>query len=240
MDIIREDLLSLTKAGRQKAFGKIPVSVDQAYTAILKKSTNHDMAWKLLKIVCAAKWPLRVKEISIALTIQENDKTHESLEIQTEDFSKRFIRDLCGLFVIIIKGRVYLLHQTAKEFLMTPDLPPQLDLSSSFNGVWKHSISIQSSNFVLVHSCMWYLRLDELYEKDLLLKSDDTNRLVFNNELVSKFDFLEYSAKSWVAHFGASEIPETHSSINFGLDLCHIYADRWEAKNRAFVRSFVE
>ncbi|TVY39476.1 Vegetative incompatibility protein HET-E-1 [Lachnellula subtilissima] len=227
MDIIRKDLLSLTKAGRQKAFGKIPVSVDQAYTSILNKSTNYDMAWKLLKIICAAKWPLRVKEITIALTIQENDKTHESLEIQTEGFSKRFIQDLCGLFVIIIKGHVYLLHQTAKEFLMTPDLPPHLDLNSSFNRVWKHSISIQSSNFVLVHSCMWYLRLDELHEKDPPLESDKIFRSrEFERELFSKFDFLEYSARSWADHFQASLIPETHSSINFGIEICQIYANR--------------
>ncbi|KAH6682506.1 hypothetical protein B0J14DRAFT_632218 [Halenospora varia] len=84
---IYSSMQAITKKGREKTFGTIPKSVDDAYTAILNRS--------------------------------------EDLEIYSEEFSRRFIRHLCGFFVSIIDGRLYLPHQTAKEFLIAQDIPAQ-------------------------------------------------------------------------------------------------------------------
>jgi hypothetical protein len=130
LDLIRKDLQSVTKTGRQKIFDTTPDSVDKAYTAIPDKDTDKEQARKLLQIVCIAIRPLSVKEMSIALTIEAETKAHEDLEEQTDNFSKTWIKSLCGLFVSIIDGRVYLLHQTAKEFLLSQNDPATSGLAS--------------------------------------------------------------------------------------------------------------
>ncbi|KFY73630.1 hypothetical protein V499_06282 [Pseudogymnoascus sp. VKM F-103] len=96
-DLIRQDLQSVTKKGRERLFRTIPKSVNDAYTAILNKSKDKDLARKLLQIVCAATRPLSVKEIITALWIEEDYKTYKDLEIPSEDYSKAYIRNLCGL-----------------------------------------------------------------------------------------------------------------------------------------------
>jgi hypothetical protein len=117
-ELIHKDTQSITKRGRLKIFGTIPDSVDAAYTAILNQSTDKEQAKKLLQIVCIAIRPLSVKEMGIAISIQPGDKALGDLEIPPVDYSKNLIRNLCGLFVSVVDGRVYLLHQTAKEFLL--------------------------------------------------------------------------------------------------------------------------
>jgi len=74
-----------------------------------------------LQVVCAATRPLSVAETFIAISIDEDDRLVKDLDVKSEDFSKKMIRNLCGLFVSVIDGRDYLLHQTAKEFLMAPE-----------------------------------------------------------------------------------------------------------------------
>lgn len=219
-ELIRKDLNSVTRKGREKIFDTIPDSVNAAYTAILDKSTDKDQAKKLLQIVCAATRPLSVKEMSIAMSIQEDDRTYEGIEIPSKEYSQRWIRNLCGLFVSVVNGRVYLLHQTAKEFLIA-----QSDLSSSTvasGGTWQHSLSIQDSNLRLAYSCIWYLRLEDFRRKNYI--SQEELRI---NQLVSKYDFLDYSALNWAVHFRAAMIPEYHSLIALGLELCDVQANRY-------------
>jgi hypothetical protein len=218
-DLIHSNLDSVTKRGRQKIFGTIPHSVDAAYAAILNKSTDKGQARKLLQIVCAATRPLSVKEMSIAISIQAGDKAYKDLEIPSEDYSKKWIRNLCGLFVSIIDGRVYLLHETAKQFLIAHDSIQST--SSTFDGIWKHSFSMQDSNVLLAYICIWFLRLEELHSKSSSLARREID------QLVSRYNFFEYSAMNWAAHFRAAMIPEGHSLIALGLELCNVQADRY-------------
>jgi hypothetical protein len=213
-DLIRKDAQSVTKKGRLKIFGTIPDSVDAAYTAILNQSTDKAEARKLLQIVCTAIRPLSVKEMSIALSIQPEDKALEDLEIQSEEYSKHLIRNLCGLFVSVIGGRVYLLHQTAKEFLIGQNELPQSIAAAEPDWIWKNSISLQDSNFILAHICMWYLRLEGFLLED---QSPGLSKTVF--KLISKYDFLEYAAINWAVHFREATIPENHTSITLALDI---------------------
>ncbi|OBT81773.1 hypothetical protein VE02_09662 [Pseudogymnoascus sp. 03VT05] len=182
-DLIRQDLQSvMTNTEREKLFHTIPKSVDTAYTAILNKSTNMDRARKLLKIVCAAIRPLSTMEITTALLIQEDHKTYDDLEIPPDGFSKTYLRNLFGLFVSVIDGRVFLLHQTAKEFLMAKEdhNPPLLHLPC--DEIWKNSFTIHDSNFLLASLCMWFQRLEEfkssrIKKRTLINLSLNTNSL---------------------------------------------------------------
>jgi hypothetical protein len=109
---------------------------------------------------------LSVKEIIIAITIGPDYKALDDLEIPRvdleiprsdlkdprDDYSTNLIRELYGLFVSVIDGRIYLLHQTAREFLIG-----QNEISQSMevpDWIWKHSLSDKGSNLVLANICM--------------------------------------------------------------------------------------
>jgi len=191
-----------------------------------------------------------VKEMSIAISIQEDDKALDDVEVQSEEYSKILIRNLCGLFVSIIDGRVYLLHQTAKEFLLGQDKVSQPTADAPWT--WKHSLSVHDSNFVLANICMWYLRLkgfcleeasqnmqdgntdyetsnddsiedegDGLGYKDNDIEDDrEKIRKFIVDKLKSKYDFLDYAAIYWAVHFREAIIPKHHISIILALDIC--------------------
>jgi ankyrin repeat protein len=218
-DLIRQDLQSVINATeREKIFHTIPKSVDTAYTAILNKSTDKNRARKLLKIVCAATRPLSVKEVTAALLIQENHKTYDDLEIPQDGFPKAYIRNLCGLFVSVIDERVFLLHQTAKEFLMAKEDCNQSMFSMPSDEIWKNSVSIQDSNLLLASMCMWFISLEEF--KDSSIKQDDID------QLVSKYEFFEYSATNWGVHFRATVVSNGSPLLKLAIELCDVQADR--------------
>jgi len=87
-----------------KAVKRIPSTVDEAYERILSKSTNGKKARRLLHIVCAACQPLTLTEMNAAL-------------VPPQSF-RNVVRNLCGLFISIQHERFYLIHQTAKKFLI--------------------------------------------------------------------------------------------------------------------------
>ncbi|OBT77638.1 hypothetical protein VF21_03713 [Pseudogymnoascus sp. 05NY08] len=217
-DLIRQDLQSvMTSTEREKLFHTIPKSMDTAYTAILNKSTSKDRARKLSKIVCAAIRPLSTMGITTALLIQEDHKTYDDLEIPPDGFSKTYLRNLCDLFVSVIDGRVFLLHQTAKEFLMAKeDHNPSL-LHLPCDEIWKNSFTVHDSNFLLASLCMWFQRLEEFMSSRI--KKEDID------QLVSKYEFFEYSAENWAVHFQASVVPDGDPLLNLAIELCDVQAD---------------
>ncbi|KAL5330896.1 hypothetical protein ACEPPN_000421 [Leptodophora sp. 'Broadleaf-Isolate-01'] len=197
----------------------LPITVEAAYDAILQKSNDQGQAKRLLHIVVAAVRPLSVNEVGVALYITEETRTYEDLELQEGGQLEVTIRDLCGLFVSIVEKKVYLIHQTAKEFLIADN-----DLSSSTLAscrIWKHSLFIQDSNLLFAYICIWFSRLEEFHRKSSFLKREEID------QLISRYDFLEYSAMNWAVHFRAATIPEGHSLIASGLELCDVQADRY-------------
>lgn len=96
----------------------LPNSVYDAYERILSKSRNSEQAKKLLHIIVGAARPLTVQEMGVALRLQESHRSYLDLDIIPEERFRDTIRDLCGLFVTILDSRLYLIHQTAKEFLI--------------------------------------------------------------------------------------------------------------------------
>ena len=69
---------------------------------------------------------------------------------------------MCGLFLSIVDSKIYLIHQTAREFLVCED-PKSRDFSSLGSpSIWKQSFHPADSNLVLANICKQYLRLLDL------------------------------------------------------------------------------
>lgn len=165
---------------RETVYYKIPNTVDRAYDKILSRSKDQCKAKHLLHTVLAAKRPLSVEELSLAMALKREGQSHDDIreEIEPVERFTTTLRDLCGLILVVVNSKVYLLHQTVKEFLVQNS--SQSDNSSSPNS-WKHALVVKESNKILAEICVWYLHA----------ASTET----------SLEDLLNYSVLYWPDHF---------------------------------------
>ncbi|PNP43620.1 hypothetical protein TGAMA5MH_04592 [Trichoderma gamsii] len=192
------------------AISILPRTVDEAYDKILSKSTDVAETKKLLHIVVAAQRPLSLAEMDLALTLQPRHKSYKDLYPRPSDRFKKYIRDLCGLFINIRDEKIYLLHQTAKEFLVPrgcEDSQEDIVLQRTNRShadhrtqlQWKYSLMPSHSHRILFRVCIWHLLF---IEHEVRPRTEQGARDVHIREAV----FLEYSAKYWATHFHASDI----------------------------------
>jgi hypothetical protein len=145
-----------------------PRSVDEIYEKILDQSNDFARVRKLLHIVVAAVRPLTIEGMNIALSIQHNDTCFDEIELTPPSSFAPVLRELCGLFVCIMDSRIYLAHQTAKDFLQKPTTASDRSPTSDR---WKHSLDPNDSHKTIAWSCIRYLLLDD-FEQGLFPRRD--------------------------------------------------------------------
>ncbi|KAH7117683.1 ankyrin repeat-containing domain protein [Dendryphion nanum] len=198
---------------------KIPKSVDEAYERILERSTEPVQARRILHLILAAERPLAWTEMNIALEIIDMKECEDKftstsyIQLDKEKAFKKKIENYCGLFVNVIDGRIYLLHQTAKEFLITTDLYPAMPWTPSN---WKHTFIPKESHMEVAKACLWYLQLDfpdiSLYLKRL---QDGQSRSYVqdypqacpdsSSVLPEGCALLSYATQNWPLHLRRAE-----------------------------------
>jgi hypothetical protein len=186
---------------------ELPPTLDAAYDAILQKSSDPVQAKKLLNIIVAAVRPLVLKEIGVALYIKAETHALKNLEFQEIDQLQTTLRDVCGLFITIVNEKVYLLHQTAKEFLIAQEDSNKLASDPISNSSWKYSLSVQYSNFVLAEICVVYLVT--LLSNTPKIDQDTDHGI-----------FINYSAANWSTHFRNANIEHNAVITPLALRLC--------------------
>ncbi|PTB49563.1 hypothetical protein M431DRAFT_270473 [Trichoderma harzianum CBS 226.95] len=204
----------INKAEIRDAISFLPRTVDEAYDKILAKSTNVKETRKLLHIVVAAERPLTLAEMDLALLIREDHKSYEDLALRPPDRVSKYIRDLCGLFINITGGKIYLLHQTAKEFLVHRDSLMGQDLRN--NLTWKFSFVPVRSHRIMCEICIWHLLFN-------IIKPRSSAEIL--TDYVRDNLFLDYSAKNWARHFRESDI-EQNEILEQLHQLCNVTPDR--------------
>jgi hypothetical protein len=110
-----EKTLSYTNKRLREMIKTLPRTVDEAYERILNQSPDKEKARKLLHLVVGAVRPLTVSEMRMALAVDPAHSEYASLDLEPEARFAKTVRNLCGLFVTIVKNRIYLLHQTARS-----------------------------------------------------------------------------------------------------------------------------
>lgn len=96
----------------------LPKTVNDAYEKILSKRPDEPKARKLLAFVLAAVRPFSLKEMAVALAIEDTVASYSDLDLEPEQRFGSTVRALRGLFVSITDGRVYFLNLTARDFLV--------------------------------------------------------------------------------------------------------------------------
>lgn len=208
----------MTQKHIQKILSSVPDTVDKAYSAILERSENKAHAKKLLSIILSAVRPLTLHEMNAAMAIEASCRSYYGLDVIPEDKWNVVVRNLCGLFVTIVDSRVYLIHQTAREFLLASSEPVIPHPYTAHTQNWRHSISLQESNFTLARICIWYLLLAEFDTEGLQLRSGFgviTKQAPLESDILSyssQHVFLSYAAEHWAFHFR-----ESHNKIDVDL-----------------------
>ena len=207
----------------------LPPTVEKEYQAILSKikDFNRPTARKLLLILVGAARPLSLKELNIALAIEEHHKSHEDLRLDPEKRFKITVRDLCGLFVTVIDQKAFLIHQTAKDFLLAQSLDSATGRQHSpeLETRWQHSLEPVESELVMARSCIAYLML-AVYNDDLLFQRKNSKAAV--NGRAEGHDFLDYAASFWTTHFRKAQSIATDMTSRSALKLCDTRSKRFE------------
>jgi hypothetical protein len=170
-----------------RAISVLPATVEEAYEKILKKckKRNEQNAKRLLEIIVAAKRPLGLDEMDVVLEVQIDSRSCSDLDLEGSKARNDWIRDTCGLFVRIQDNRIYLIHQTAREFLLTKEHELQQPRG------WKSSLDIRHAHLNLAKACISYLLLEEFQEG-----LHRFSRMEWRQEHA----FLNYSANHWALH----------------------------------------
>ncbi|QYS97233.1 NACHT_N domain-containing protein [Trichoderma simmonsii] len=206
LEIIERNMSAYSRRLDMEEFlSKLPSTVSDAYEKILSRSQDDKKVEALLQIVLAAERPLTLDEANYALTLALGDdfSSHEKLQenLWPQDRFKTTPGNLCGLFISIHDSKLYLIHQTAREFL----------LDTNPSGAWRGRLNLSRSHGTLAKACMSYLlMLDAQFENTTKLKE--------------KYPFSSYAASSWFLHFQSQDAGSTDTSRKLARSLCDISA----------------
>ncbi|KAK3345514.1 hypothetical protein B0H65DRAFT_208293 [Neurospora tetraspora] len=213
--------LKKTPKGVVDAMKQLPKNVNEAYERILSRSMDQKMARKALCIILAAYRPLTVSEMNIAVNIDPTSESLEELDEDDADFEKR-LRTSCGLFISVHHGKVYFLHQTAREFLLSAtnaeDGPKPPDQS-----IWKNSFRMPQAHHELLSCCVIYMKLTD--GDGCLLKGP--------SEEINYDPFWDYSALHWLRHLeDAGDIP-CDDVVGRLLPRCKVHSEEFAATSES-------
>ncbi|PWW74705.1 hypothetical protein C7212DRAFT_283300 [Tuber magnatum] len=202
VSLILEILRNTVNASRAELMNIVsttPANLDKLYTKILSKSTDYDKARRVLNIVVAAARPLTLDEMNIAFAVRREHKSICDMQSNLSPDFEKTVKNVCGLFVRVIDLKIYLVHQTAREFL--------IKRSSAGQTNPQYTLCPKESNFLMADICISYLSLEE-FEKDALgIDTDRYERYVKGelHEYDEEYPFLHYAAIHWADHFQDSQ-----------------------------------
>jgi ankyrin repeat protein len=223
---------NIKKGKIRQALSQLPMSVDGAYEKVLSASRDPDEARKALNIIVAAERPLTLGEMNFALALRPSHHSYEDVDLASDESFRERLRDICGLFVTVIESRIYLLHQSAREFLVNTGIghtPPQdrgergekreqkrgeerLEKNDVPNLRWKHSLQPSESHRILGEICLWNLQFPELHNDPI------SGRCTH----IKEFKLLEYSAFYWAVHLTAPHVRVDKQMTEAILDICRV------------------
>ncbi|KAF7585248.1 hypothetical protein BBP40_011595, partial [Aspergillus hancockii] len=174
----------------------VPPSVNAAYEKILSRvpSGQKDIVKRILRIIVGARRPLTIEEMSMALGVADSPelKTAAAARVDPTRLSNK-IRRLCGLFVFINNSKIYLIHQTAREFLIGRNIANRPTSEYSFE--------LRDADSEMSQICIRYLRMDDLEHYQ-----DPTESYIQC--------FLSYSAEHWAEHVRGMSSSQQQEMLN--------------------------
>ncbi|KAJ5725089.1 uncharacterized protein N7483_006446 [Penicillium malachiteum] len=229
LSLIREEIrLSERPSNRRelhKIISNLPPSVMDAFDSILKRCRHPELARQLLHIILAAHEPLSVDDMKIA-TVLASDleyRSYKEVGVERSDAFEMRIKNVCGLMVTIEDDLVFLIHQTAKEFLVK-------DKNQNEScGIWRFSFSPLDSEILMAKICVSLLSFTCFSECSLTIDAENAADADEGDDKISQYSqdhaFLKYAAMNWVQHAQDAILDENSEWMPSILSLCTV--DSW-------------
>ena len=154
---IIQKTLSGTKSGIDRLIDNLPNDIQGSYEVLLEKCPDRDFARKVLQIVLTATRPLTLVEIDIALYINKQTLSYTELEREGSARLRETLPSRCGLMISVIQDKVYFIHQTVKEFLLS-----KVGTQRPTGRVWQQSLDLKESHRILAEACLQSLSFPEI------------------------------------------------------------------------------
>jgi len=200
IDNVRATLKNSFKPDKE-AIESVPPSVESAYEKILTRVERgqHHKVKAILQIIVGARRPLTVSEMAVALGLADAKqcRTFADVQLDPAHLGKQ-LRDWCGLFVFINQSRIYLIHQTAREFLVARH---ETGHSKSFgHNTWRHCFGQTEMERTMTAICVRCLNLEG-------------RQISASHELVTDIQvamegrekFIKYCCEWWTTHYRLSQ-----------------------------------
>ena len=191
-----------TEKQLRKFISTLPKSVYEAYENILNKSKEPDIARKFLQCILVARETLTVTDLNVAFGVWHDCTSYSTLDLEPGDSFSSTLKQICGHFVIVHNDRVYLIHQTAREFLTGLG---NSRLASIPGKAWQHSIIMEEAEATLAHTCVSVLCFEDFLEKPPYPAALHKTHIKLKfKEWFDIHSFFSYCSEFWVSHYHRS------------------------------------
>ena len=226
LHLILDHIRNSDNAGNKKAIRKeiqtIPQSVSKAYEAILAKTKDRPLATKLLHVIVGAETALTLEELNVAMAIEDESRSYKDLELESTAIFEGRVKNICGLFIYTDRSKVFLIHQTAKDFLRWNQ-----DVSKPSAGMWQHSLNPQESHSLLAGICVSLLMFDEFQNNPLSTEVlGNYVSPVQSEQYCDSHVLLEYAALWWTQHLQLSSLEQQIALLQKTAHLCNVQSAR--------------
>lgn len=235
-----EDSLMSSNRDIQDIIAQIPPTLEKKYLNFLQAipSSHQEQASRLLLLIVASSRHLSLDEINIAFTI---DSTHLTTDTVTQDCQNAMahtIQRLLGPFARILESKVSLVHQSAKDFLLSNRISDLLPTTLC-------TISKENAELQMAISCIRYLMLED-FSKDFssaenspinsTFESSDSDRL--SSSIGKMFLESEDDLRLDQLYSGPGDLGEkTYQSIESKYKLYSYASSHW-AQHLALCENF--
>ena len=200
----------------------LPSSVEDAYEKILSRVDQEQRGnvKKILQIVVGTRRPLHVDEMAIALGIATSTQLMSLHQAKLD--SSRLENNIChwcGLFIFINHARIYLIHQTAKEFLVGESG------CTTFPSGWKKCLNARGIEREMTRIWVEFLSFDDVCAtaQSLIQQFREFQRL---EDVLEKDNHLQsllaYSAEHWLFHLREAYLPHNDPVVFRVLRFCQV------------------
>ncbi|KAK6221749.1 NACHT-ankyrin domain protein transcript variant [Colletotrichum tabaci] len=223
-----ERLQSRKLSSIERSLEALPNDLNHLYESALTSFVDCETSHRLLSIVLAAKRPLKLEEVNIALSLGEQTTSFRGLEQELEPDAEYTVKELGGFFVRIIDSTVFLVHQTARDFLLSSRV-------DEFGGPPIPRIDMELAKQSMARTCISYLSLKDLPTRATLPENEE-ERLNSNKIFLAKLpdwarSFYVYASTTWASYLGGDEVfvstSNIHQSVRRVCDASKPYFGGW-------------
>lgn len=175
----------LSEAGMEDMINESPSDLENLFENIISriKEAKDITAQKLLIWAVYGRRPLTLAELEEAIAVQDDSTSKDSTKKYSVALTESGVTTATGVILEIIDGKIHLVHQSAKDFL----------LKSGHLAEFAFCTSLHPSSY-LATVCMTYLCFTEI------VGSGSCRNDEFLNERNVQHPFLQYAARHWYRH----------------------------------------